>query len=175
MQQHRTKYKIVESTRVADPLGTTTRPPNEKHWRKLYSSPTIRRLSSRMRRASRVTCKRGTRNAYVIVVEKSWCKPRGKWNLRWEYNIKTDVEESVYSASTRFMYIRIESSYALLWARKWIFSSHIMWGTFWLVEPLPASRETLSHGVSWVRLITLTVCTLPVTFIESLPARVERD
>jgi hypothetical protein len=60
-----------------------------------YSSPNIiRGIKSRMRWAGHVTCMGAWRSAYRVLMRKTRGKrPLGRHRLRWENNIKMDLQE----------------------------------------------------------------------------------
>jgi hypothetical protein len=113
--ENRVLRRIFEPKR--DEVTGEWRRLNKEELYDLYSSPNIIRMikSRRMRRARHVARMEERRGAYRILVGRpEGRRPLGRPRLRWEDNIKTDIQEVGWGAWTGLIWLRIGTDGGLL-------------------------------------------------------------
>jgi hypothetical protein len=84
----------------------------------------------------------------------AWGKePLGRPRIRWECNIKMDLQEVGWETWTGLVWLRIGTGGRHLWMRYWTFGLHKMLNMSWLAEDVLTSQEGLSsiefHEMGW--------------------------
>ena len=85
----------------------------------------------------------------VLVGKPEGKRPLARPRLRWEDNIKMDLQEVGRGLGTGWSWLRIGTGGGRLWVRQWTFGFHKMRGISWLTaKPVIFWRRTLLHGIS---------------------------